>query len=76
MGFWAELDIQELGSRINTGFAGCRPLDKNVLKNGQKPKFFGQSWISNKYFPPFCPNIFDQAHFSKPKNGQKIPQND
>jgi len=47
------LDIQELGTRINTGFAGIQSMDKNVLKSGQKTQIFDQSWISTKYFSHF-----------------------
>jgi hypothetical protein len=70
------LDIQELGTRINTGFAGIQFMDKNVLKSGQKTQIFDQSWISIKYFSHFCPNFSVSARFYFPKSGQKMTKND
>jgi len=63
------LDIQEFGTRINTGFAGIRSMDKNVFKSGQKTQIFDQSWISTKYFSHFCPNFSVSARFYFFKSG-------
>jgi hypothetical protein len=70
------LDIQELGTRINTGFAGVRSMDKNVLKSGQKTQIFDQTWISTKYFSQIYPNFSVPARFYFSKSGQKMTKND
>lgn len=76
VGFWPKLDIQELGTRINTGFVNIRSMDKNVLKSGQKTQIFDQTWISTKCFSHFCPNFLVSTHFYFLKSGQKMTKND
>lgn len=80
------MDIQELGTRINTGFAGFSTLPKSIFKSGQKPKKSGQNanfgqFYSIKTTQIFLkkwaktgkwPKILTKAHFSKTKNGQEM----